>query len=74
MEQTPQRKVTVIPKKPVVALTALGMIIRLRVCAYCRVSTKQEQQLDSLENQTTHYTQFIQKHADWEFAGIYADA
>lgn len=73
MEQILQRRVTVIPRKPVISVTSEGLIQRKRVCAYCRVSTKQDQQLDSLDNQTTHYTQFIQKHADWDFAGIYAD-
>lgn len=27
---------------------------KLRVCAYCRVSTEEDEQADSLENQMTH--------------------
>lgn len=44
-----------------------------RVAAYCRVSTLLENQEDSLENQSTYYTAYIQSHEDWEFAGIYSD-
>ena len=44
-----------------------------RVCAYCRVSTDNEEQLTSYNSQITHYTDYIKKNPDWEFAGIYAD-
>lgn len=46
---------------------------RLRVAAYCRVSTKQEEQLNSYETQKNAYTDLINGNSDWEFAGIYAD-
>lgn len=46
---------------------------KLRVAAYCRVSTDSDEQATSYEAQVEHYTEFIQKNADWEFAGIYAD-
>lgn len=46
---------------------------KLRVVAYCRVSTDSDEQATSYEAQVEHYTEFIQKNADWEFAGIYAD-
>lgn len=46
---------------------------RLRVCAYCRVSTEEEMQMNSLENQTIHYTNYIRNNADWMFVGIYSD-
>lgn len=45
----------------------------MRVCAYCRVSTDEEDQVSSYELQVNHYTQFIQCNDQWEFAGIYAD-
>ena len=45
----------------------------LRVAAYCRVSTKKDEQLNSYEAQKTYYTQKIQDSPDWEMAGIYAD-
>ena len=45
----------------------------LRVAAYCRVSTKKDEQLNSYEAQKSYYTQKIQDSPDWEMAGIYAD-
>lgn len=46
---------------------------RLKVAAYCRVSTDTDEQATSYEAQVEHYTEYIQKNPDWEFAGIYAD-
>lgn len=46
---------------------------KLRVAAYCRVSTDNDEQATSYEAQVEHYTEFIQKNPEWEFAGIYAD-
>lgn len=46
---------------------------QIRVAAYCRVSTDQEEQLGSFENQVEYYTRLIAEKEDWEFAGIYAD-
>ena len=46
---------------------------KLRVAAYCRVSTDSDEQATSYEAQVEHYTEYIQKNPDWEFAGIYAD-
>ena len=46
---------------------------KLRVAAYCRVSTDSEEQASSYEVQVEHYTHFIQNNCDWELAGIYAD-
>ena len=44
---------------------------KLRVCAYARVST--DDQESSYEAQVEHYTNYIQKHPDMEFVGMYAD-
>ena len=46
---------------------------KLRVAAYCRVSTDSDEQETSYEVQITHYTAYINSHPDWELAGIYAD-
>ena len=35
---------------------------KLRVAAYCRVSTKHEEQQQSLEAQIDYYTNYIQSH------------
>lgn len=46
---------------------------KLRVCAYCRVSTEEEEQANSLENQMEHYEEEIRSNPSYEFAGIYHD-
>ena len=46
---------------------------QLRVAAYCRVSTKQEEQLNSYETQKNHYTEKIRSNPEWKLAGIFAD-
>lgn len=46
---------------------------QLRVAAYCRVSTDQEEQLQSYEAQKTYYTDLIMKNPEWHLAGIFAD-
>lgn len=46
---------------------------RLRVAAYCRVSTDSEDQLNSYKSQVAYYTEFIKGNSDWSLAGIYAD-
>lgn len=46
---------------------------KLRVAAYCRVSTDNTDQLESLETQKSHYESLIQLHTEWENAGLYYD-
>ena len=46
---------------------------KLRVAAYCRVSTDSDEQATSYEAQIEHYTAYIQKNPEWELAGIFAD-
>ena len=43
------------------------------VAAYCRVSTKQEEQLNSYEMQMKIYTEKINAEPKWKLVGIYAD-
>ena len=47
--------------------------IKRKVAAYARVSTDSEEQLTSYEAQVSYYTDYIQKHDDWEFVRVYAD-
>ena len=47
---------------------------KLRVAAYCRVSTDNSDQLESLDAQKSHYTSLIMQHRDWEFAGLFYDS
>jgi DNA invertase Pin-like site-specific DNA recombinase len=44
-----------------------------RVCAYCRVSTEADDQLNSLENQKRYFEQYIGSNLDWQFCGLYVD-
>lgn len=46
---------------------------RLRVAAYCRVSTDSEDQLNSYRSQVQYYTDLISKKSEWVKVGIYAD-
>ena len=46
---------------------------KLRVAAYCRVSTDMEEQLTSFATQIKTYTERITSNPEWELAGIYAD-
>ena len=46
---------------------------KLRVAAYCRVSTGTEEQLVSLKAQKMHYESYIKGNPDWEFCGLYYD-
>lgn len=46
---------------------------KLRVAAYCRVSTASEEQMESLTAQKEHYEKYIKENPEWEFAGLYYD-
>ena len=46
---------------------------KLRVAAYCRVSTEYEEQAGSYATQVEHYTDEIEKTPDWQMVKIYAD-
>ena len=65
-------KVITIPAKPDAAKQQV-IHRQLRVAAYCRVSTDDEEQLTSYEAQQTYYTDKIMTNRDWTMAGIFAD-
>ncbi len=46
---------------------------KLRVAAYCRVSTSNKAQLRSLDIQIETYTKMIRSNKDWLFAGVFYD-
>lgn len=75
--RTIQKTVTMIP--PTVKMTARMPAYRppaRKVAAYARVSTDSEEQLTSYEAQVSHYTHYIQSHAqenNWEFVDVYTD-
>jgi site-specific DNA recombinase len=55
------------------AKTSSGIKPKLRVAAYCRVSTDSDEQLLSLEAQKSHYKAYIKANPEWEYAGLYYD-
>ena len=75
MEQTTQapRVVRVIPPTVNISESIKTAHRQLRVVAYCRVSTKQDEQLNSYENQVNYYTERINKEPDWTLVRVYAD-
>ena len=65
-------RVIIIPAKPELAQEA-AVKRQLRVAAYCRVSTKEEEQASSYEAQCEYYTDKIMSNKEWTMAGIFAD-
>lgn len=61
-----------IPPKPELARDRTARR-QLRVAAYCRVSTDDEEQLTSYEAQKNYYTDKIMTNRDWTMVGIFAD-
>ena len=68
-------KITMIPARRQVGSTERPKDEKpkLRVAAYCRVSTDSDEQATSYETQVDHYTAYIENHPEWIMAGIYAD-
>lgn len=75
MKTTPRepRKVTIIPANSKLADPDRFSHHKLRVAAYCRVSTDSEEQINSYKNQLAYYTEKINEKVEWKFAGVYAD-
>ena len=69
----PPRVVRVIPPTINTQESMREKYKQLRVVAYCRVSTKQEEQLNSYETQKNYYTEKINAEPNWTLAGIFAD-
>jgi DNA invertase Pin-like site-specific DNA recombinase len=68
----PTKTVRKIPAKAEIA--AQTTVKRpLRVAAYCRVSTKKDEQHLSYEAQKAFYTDKIMKNPDWVYVDVYAD-
>ncbi len=58
------------PAKPKPSITDTG---QKTVAVYARVSTKSEEQVSSIENQTKYYMEKIEKTPNWNMYEIYAD-
>ncbi len=64
--------VQVIPPPPA-PLGVNGERPKLRVAAYCRVSTQEEEQVGSFEMQVHHFQQRIEGNPEWILVDIYKD-
>lgn len=73
MSEQPKKKVRIIEPTIKTDLKASGVYKQKRVVAYCRVSTKQEEQMNSYETQKNHYTEKINAEPGWALVGIFAD-
>ena len=69
----PQKKVHIIPATIDTKAAITQSYRQLRVAAYCRVSTKQDEQLNSYEVQKNHYEERIRTEPKWTLVGIFAD-
>ncbi len=47
---------------------------KIRVCAYIRVSTSHQGQLNSLQNQKEYYERKLMSNPDYEYCGIFSDS
>ena len=70
-QQIDETNKTFIPARPKADL--YGQNHLYRVCAYCRVSTENEEQLSSFELQQAHYKQLAEDHPNWNLLRIFAD-
>lgn len=63
MERTIKRVQIPLPEQPKL----------IRVAAYARVSTGKDAMLHSLSAQVCYYSDYIQSHPGWVYAGVYSD-
>lgn len=67
-------EITHIAKKDGILNRKSGKLItKLRVVGYARVSTANEEQLNSYNSQMKYYKEKIQKNAEWTYVGLYSD-
>ena len=68
------KQVTIIePKAALSAQSNTEVTKKLRVAAYARVSTEQDEQQNSYEAQVDYYSHYISSNPDWVFIGVFAD-
>ena len=73
-QMTSPRTVTTIPAtRDINTSTPLDAKVRRKVAGYARVSTGNEDQVNSYEAQVDYYTTYIKNRNDWEFVNVYTD-
>lgn len=56
-----------------ILMTAKSSGEKIRVAAYCRVSTDKDDQVNSLESQKRYFSEYICRTPCWELVEVYAD-
>lgn len=67
------REIQHIPARKELTNRSVVRARKIRLAAYCRVSTNNEDQLYSFENQVTYYKDYANCHPEYELVEIYAD-
>ncbi|MBR2305270.1 MAG: recombinase family protein [Ruminococcus sp.] len=67
-----EKTITVIPATKITAENR-AQYHQLRVAAYCRVSTDEDEQLNSYQVQIAYYTDLINNNKEWSLVNIFAD-
>lgn len=65
-------------KRIVKEITPMKLLLighkKIKVCAYIRVSTSHQGQLNSLQNQKEYYERKLMNNPDYEYCGIFSDS
>ena len=67
------REIQHIPARREVSNRAAVRERKIRLAAYCRVSTNNEDQLLSFDNQVNYYRDYADRHTEYDLVEIYAD-
>lgn len=67
------REITCIPARRELVDRAAVTDRLIRLAAYARVSTNNEDQLYSFENQVAYYREYAKRHPEYHLVGVYAD-
>lgn len=68
-----QRKIEVIQPRKKINVPKTATDVKLKVAAYCRVSTDSDEQELSFESQNQYYRNYINEHPDYTLVEVYAD-
>ncbi|MPM03033.1 hypothetical protein SDC9_49292 [bioreactor metagenome] len=73
MSEVKRPKVMIIPAEVEKSASVDAYASRLRVAAYCRVSTSSDEQLSSYQAQLEYYSDRVNGNPQWSLVEIYAD-
>ncbi|HWQ75629.1 MAG TPA: recombinase family protein [Syntrophomonas sp.] len=73
MSEAKHPKVMIIPAEAAQTVSADTHASKLRVAAYCRVSTSSDEQLSSYQAQLEYYLEKVKSNPQWALTAIYAD-